>query len=689
MKTSHQLLVLGMALSTSAMAADPVDTSQWACKDCPAAQGLSGSVDAGIGNVSDKSAKFGEYSGLYRQGGFFIGDTELRYRGEGATYWNLNSSNLGLDTRSLDAEGGKQGVFKLFFKYEELSHHISDSVRTPFLGNGGASLTLPPGFPAATTGAMPLATTLQQLDVNQDRKRTALGASWIPASNWEYAVKFNHETREATKRTSGAFFVNSAQLVESVDYHTDQVDASASYTGGKLQAKLAYYGSTFRNNNDALSWQNPFTAIAGATAGQRALPPDNQFHQVIASAGYQFTSKTRGSADIAWGRMTQNDGFLASTTNPGLAVPALPASSANARAETLNANIKLTSAITDKLRLSASYAHDNRDNQTPQAAFPSVSTDMFLGAARTNMPFSFTQDKLKLGADYRIAAGTKVAVGLDYDSRKRTFQEVDKTTEDTVWGKVNSKVRDDVDLTVKLAHGERSASGYKAVPLIALPENPLLRKFYLANRTRDTAGVRADIAATEKINIGLGIDSSKDDYSDSSIGLTSGSELGVNGDLSVALTDTTSLHAFAVRQEIKSKQFGSQAFSGPDWSGENKDTIKTVGIGVKHVAIKDKLDIGADFMVTRTSSAIGVSTGASDPAFPNITSSMDSLKLYANYRLKDNLSLLASYWTERYESKNWMLDGVTPGSIPNILAFGEQSPHYHVNVIRLAARYRF
>jgi hypothetical protein len=146
---------------------------------------------------------------------------------------------------------------------------------------------------------------------------------------------------------------------------------------------------------------------------------------------------------------------------------------------------------------------------------------------------------------------------------------------------------------------------------------------------------------------------------------------------------------FAVRQEIKSKQSGSQIFAGPDWTGETKDTIDTVGIGVKHVAIKDKLDIGADYMVARTRSAIGVGTGAADPGFPNITSSLDSLRLYANYRLSPKLSLLASYWTERYESRNWMMDGVTASAIPNILAFGEQSPHYHVNVVRLAARYRF
>lgn len=696
MKTSKRLYLLSMlaALPVTAAAADASaakpDTSKWECKECPAVQqGWSGSVDVGAGYVSDKSAKFGEYNGLFRDGGFFIGDGTLRFRGPGAYYWNINASNLGLDTRMLEGEGGRQGSYKLFFKYDQLSHHISDSASTPFLGSGGASLTLPPGFPGATTGAMPLAATLQRVDINQDRKRSMVGGSWRAASDWEYSVKYSHETREATKRTAGAFFINSAQLIEPVNYHTDQVDAAASYNGRRLQATLAYYGSRFSNGNDALTWQNPFTPVAGATAGERALPPDNQFHQFRVSAGYQFSDRTRGSADLAWGRMTQNDGFLAPTLNAGLTPGALPGSSLDGRAATLNANVKLTSAVTQKLRMSAVYTYDDRDNQTHQAVYPSVSTDMFLGIPRTNLPYSFTEEKLKLGADYRFTSLTRASAGFDQDRRKRTFQEVNTTNEDTLWGKVTTRAMDIVDLSLKVAHGERRGSTYQTVPGIQPPENPLLRKYNMANRDRDTAGLRIDIAATDTISIGLGADSSKDDYSDSAIGLISGRDLSMNGNVSWMATEQTIVTLFLNRQTIKSNQRGSQTFSTPDWFGENKDTIDTVGLGLRQVVIKDKLDLGADYLVSRARSEISVNTGAADPALPNITTSLDSLKFYANYRLKDNVSLIGGYWYERYDSKNWMYDGVAPGTIPNVLTLGEQPPRYHVNVFRVAVRYRF
>ncbi len=699
MKTSNQLLLLGMlsALSAAAAGTDgaspaPVDTSQWKCESCKFEQGTSGTLDVGVGSVSEKSAKFGEYNGLDKQGGFLIGGGAVRSRGEDGAYWNLNASNLGLKSRSLDAEGGRQGKYKLLLKYDEIPHVISDSALTPFIGGGGASLTLPAGYPAATTANMPLAGTLQQVEIGTDRKRLGMGASWTPVRDWEYAVNVRHETKEGTKRTAGAFFVNTAQLVEPVDYVTDQMDASASYTGSKWQAKLAYYGSTFRNNNDSLNWQNPFTFLPGfpgAGAGQLALPPDNQFHQVLASAGYQISDRTRASADIAVGRMTQNDGFLASTQNATLAVPGLPGGSLNARAATLDANLKLSSALTDRLRLNAAYIYNDRDNRTPQALYSMVSTDMFAGAPRTNLPYSFTQEKFRLSADYKVLANTKVFAGVDSESRKRTFQEVDRSHEDTVWGKITSRVLDKADLSLKFAHGERRNSAYQVAPGIAPPENPLLRKYNMASRTRETVAVRADISLAENVNLGLGLDTSNDDYLDSAIGLLSGRDLNLNGDVSVILTQDTSLHFFANHQEIKSRQAGSQAFSIPDWSGENKDKIDFFGIGLKHAAIKDKLDIGADYSVMRSKGEISVATGALNPAFPSLSTTLDSLKLYASYRLKDNVSLQASYWYERYDSKNWMLDGVAPGTIPNVLTLGEQAPRYSVNVFRLALRYKF
>jgi len=75
--------------------------------------------------------------------------------------------------------------------------------------------------------------------------------------------------------------------------------------------------------------------------------------------------------------------------------------------------------------------------------------------------------------------------------------------------------------------------------------------------------------------------------------------------------------------------------------------------------------------------------------FPTATTQIDTFKLYATYKLKESLWLTGSYWYERYDTQDWHLDGIAPATVSNLLAFGAQPPHYSLNVLRVALRYRF
>lgn len=695
MRTSRSWWLLGTVGALSAAAGDAAvaaDPSQWTCETCPFDKpGVSASVDVGAGVVSKDSAKFGDYTGLDRKGGFFIGAASASYRGENGLFGRLDADDLGLDTRSLTAQVGREGQFGLRLGYAEIPHRLSDSAMTPFLGIGGPVLTLPAGFPAATTGAMPLAGTLQAVDVGIKRSRYDLQASWSAGAPWTYRVSLRHDVRDGTQRSAGAFFANASQLIAPVDQVTDQFELAASYTGRGAQATLAYQASLFRNGPESLTWSNPFTnGLISSGSGQLALAPDNEFHQLLASVGYEISPKVRASGELAVGRMTQDAGYLAATLNPGLAVPALPASSLRGRASTLNAGLRLSAAPTERLRLNASLTRDERDNDTPSAAYPVVSTDMFLGGApRFNQPYSFTQDRLKLGGDYRGPGSLRLAFAAEHDERHRTLQETDRTREDTVWGRVSAKLRDNVSLALKLAHAERTSADYRAVPWIDPAENPLLRKFNLAERKRDSAGLRGDIALGETVNLGLSVDAAKDDYDRSQIGLLDGRSIGIGADVSAALSEQTQVNLFVQGEEIRSRQAGSQLLGAADWRGRTRDSFEVLGAGVKHLAMKGKLELGGDLTLARSRSRVSVDTGAASPSLPTATTSRDTLRLHATYHLKDQLSLVGSYWYERYDTQDWRLDGVLPATVPNLLTLGEQPPRYHVHVLGVALRYRF
>jgi MtrB/PioB family decaheme-associated outer membrane protein len=693
MRTLRPWFLLGTLSAAASWPAVAVDTSQWKCESCPfPKEEFRASVDGGGGYVSDSSAKFGDYTGLDQKGPYFVLGGGAKYRGPGGLYGSVEATDLGLDSRAVEAEGGQEGRFALRLGYSEIPRHFTDTALTPFLGNGGGQLTLPSGFPAPDTASMPLAATLQPVDLSYKRRRFDAGGEGIAGKNWTFGVSWRRDTRDGTLPYSGSFFSNAAHLAAPVDQTTDDFEVSTSYFTPRLQVRLAAILSLFRNNQDSLTWSNPFTPSLGESIGQLALAPDNKFWQIVGSASYEITPKIRASGDIAWGRMTQDAGYLAPTLNNSLAPPAqlaLPASSLDGRADIFSSSIRVTAAPTDPLRLNASWARDIRDNRTSSQSYPAVAADTFLDpTARTNQPFSFTTDRFRINGDYQWPATIKTSLGVDYDQRDRTLQEVVTTRETTVWGQVGGRWPEKLAWWLKLGHAERDSSTYGVATWVNPPENPLLRKFNLAERSRNTAKVRGDLALTDIISLGLNYEIADDDYTKSTIGLLDGRTEDFGGDLSIAIGEQTHVLLYAQQEKIKSRQAGSQVFAGPDWYGFTDDTVNVGGVGVRHAALKGKLDLSADFTWARARSDVRVDAGVNDPPFPSIRNSRETLKLRADYRMRDNLSLIGTYWYDHYDSQDWSLDGVQPATISNLLAFGEQTPRYRVHVFSLAVRYR-
>lgn len=691
MSTFSPLFLLGAlgvlsAAATTALAAP--DTSKWTCETCPFEKdGVTGAVDAGLAVVSDKSAKFGDYTGLNRKGAYLSLAGDLRYRAAGGIFGNLSGSTA---TGSLAGEWGIEGLYTFKLGYSEIPRHAADGAMTPFLGVGGADLSLPAGYPAGTTAAMPLASTLQGVELGTTRQRLDIGLAMPTGANWTHRLSIRHDVKDGLQRASGSFFSTASQFAAPVDQVTDQIEISTTYTQARLHGTLAYQVSLFRNALDSVSWTNPFTpVVAGATRGQLALAPDNQFHQILGSAGYQVTPMIRASGDFAVGRLTQDQAYLATTLNAALApsIAPTPQASLQGKVDTFNGNINLSATPMDRLRVNAGYSRDVRDNRTPIASYASVATDMFAGAATSNTPYTFKQDRYKLSADYRGPGSLKLSAGFEENDIQRSYQEARMTREATLWAKLSMRPMKGVFLAGKLTHAERNNDGYGVSPWIAAPENPLLRKFNLADRQRDSVRLRADVALGEAVHLGMNADYANDDYTNSPIGLTEARNASLGVDVSATLTDEIQVHAFAQGDRIRSRQLGSQAFSVADWSGRSRDQANVLGVGAKYV--KDKLELGADLTVARSRSDIVVDTGATIPAFPTATTSLDSLKLSASYRLQDNLTLLGNIWYERYESQDWRIDGVMPSTVSNLLVLGDQAPRYKLNVVRVAVRYRF
>jgi len=176
MKPFSPLCLLGAlgalsAAASSAVAA--VDTSQWKCESCPFEKaGTSATLDVGVGAVSDDSAKFGDYTGLNKKGAFLIAGGATRYVGGNGLFGSVNASDLGLDSRSLAAEVGQEGLYTLRLGYAEIPHY--------------------------------LASTQQAGELGFKRSRFDAGVSWIIAPKWSTRVSLRHDVRDGTQRSAGS-----------------------------------------------------------------------------------------------------------------------------------------------------------------------------------------------------------------------------------------------------------------------------------------------------------------------------------------------------------------------------------------------------------------------------------------------------------------------------------------------------
>lgn len=366
----------------------------------------------GVGGVSGSSFKFGEYNGLQNSGPFGIGNFDLygggTYDSNSAWRWHMQGTDLGLETRTLSAEFGKQGKYRFFVNYAELLANRSDTYQTPYLGVGTTNLTLPsnwlfPALPQAsatrinfrafdpTAGAgsvynssgVLVAPTLAQLatmitiraadlpdfqNIYLYIKRTQVSAGVLydPSTKWNIPVSFKFEHRGGLKAlgaVAAQVAENSVTLPLPIDFDTTEANAAVNYKFKYLNLSMAYYGSYFVDNKTSVTWQDVANPTKNATL---ANPPSNQFSQLTFLAAEKFKDHMKLVVSGSYGRGTQNDPFLGpSTASNGQLAFGLPVPSLDGLLVTSMVHATFTAEPTKKWNLTAAYKYFNRDNQTP------------------------------------------------------------------------------------------------------------------------------------------------------------------------------------------------------------------------------------------------------------------------------------------------------------------------------------
>jgi MtrB/PioB family decaheme-associated outer membrane protein len=683
--------LLAAAPAVAAEAAD-VDTRYWRCRFCPFPGGLLGEVEGALGHVSDDAFKYGEYNGLEERGPFPNAGADLTWFGEGATRWDVLAGNLGLDTRSLAVSGGEQGRYELRLGYDQLVHN-GGSAASPFRGAGSDRLTLPDDWVRASTtaGMTRLDADPRSLDIRNERERVDVGITFHASKNRSHSFDVRQEWRDGADIAGGAFIVGASQWVAPVDYRTTTLDYDLRYRGEGWQLGVGYYGSLFHNDNPSLVWDNPYTAVTpGSDRGRMSQPADNQFHQLNLSGAYRFGARLRFAGDLAVGRMTQDEAFLAPTINDQLAAPAPPRTGPDAQVDTVTGNGRLNwSPPVAGLSVTLQYRGEVRDNDTPRDSYTQVITDTFVGGTASNLPLSCARHTLKGRVGYRLAPGRRLTGGLEYQRYDRDYAGEPVTDEYTLWGEIRGRVDPRTEFRLRLAHARRTASGTEPATPNGAPQNPLMTWFDIAERRRNRVRTTLSFAPWDRVGATLSAEAGLTEHDDTVLGRTDRSQASVGLDVSAAVRENATVYAYLAHQIDRFEQRNSQGFAAPAWHGATDDSFNTAGLGGRIEGIRDKLDLSADLIYSGATGETTVDTGADLPGFPDFRDRRVTLRARGDYRFSERLDLGLSLVYETFRSHDWQLHGVDPDSVPRLLSPGRESADYNALVGVVSARYRF
>lgn len=702
-------------------------------------------VEIGAGYNSVDSFKMGEYTGLTDKQGYGVGSVSVgeaqRWNADNGTYWQLDGSNLGLESRSLTLQAGDRGRYDLSVGWRELPHYRFDNpVSTPFSGAGTARQSLPVDWTAASTtsGMTGLQAALQDVAIHTDRETLSLSLDWHLNPRWSFSGEYQHQTKKGND-TLGAIFGSTggnprgAILAAPVDYDTDTFDFTLSRSGDRGHASIFYKGSLFSNANPSLRWNNPFNNpawdsganFADGAVGEMALAPDNQAWQTGISGLYRFSNSSRISGSLSTGRMTQDESLLPYSNVFSTSAP-LPVTRLDGEINTLNALVNFSTRLGQSTNLHLRYTFDERDNDTAVHLFQRVAGDAapqgdpLSSNARLNRPYSFRNQRFTADAGYRLTSSTKLSFGYALKDQDRDLVDVARTREHSAhvkldlasllngrgWLQYERAVRD----ASAYVSNQGFLSGHNPDFINTLTGNelfendPLLRRYHLADRDREQVAVNFTMLPVAMVSLDIIGKLTRDDFPESKVGLQTSASRHLTLNLGIDPPGSDwHAYGYVTGERYRNKQQGYSRRGGGsptpffpesvrlpenNWWVESADRVVTAGVGFNWLLLQDKLDLSVDINRSdATTDTDPVSNGLAYSDFSDIDSTLTGLALKGRYTLNNGHQLGLNYRFEKYDSTDFAFDRVAVDSLSNVILLGNASPVYSGYVVEVTYRY--
>ena len=571
-------------------------------------------------------------------------------------------------------------------------------------------------------------------------------------------VSYFQEKRRGDRAAGTSFgFGNVVETPEPIDYRTRDFGITGEWTRSWGLLRGGFHYNDFANRVPSESFDNPFRAtdstdpsaytapgagsIGGPAVGRVSLPPDNK--AVTGSLGFlaKFAGHSRVSADASFGQWTQDEAFMAMTTNSAIKLPeqGLPGS-LDGKIKTFSLSTALTSRPVKRLNLAARFRRYDLTNDTPQVRFPDgyVRFDaVFEDIPRISVPYGYVTDALALSASYDLGAVT-VEGGYKLDHWDRTFRETETTHQNLGYLKADLRASDWLLLRGTAEKGTRDFRGLEIersedasflkpgapANLLAVPaESPIFKsfgcsaqapcnlRFDQSKKAVDRYGAYASLSPGGKATLTLSYLKGKDDFEETRYGLVLAENEAITAEIDYSPVDRANVFGFYTRENVstfqRGRQSGATVSTNPkdDWTADIEDRVDSFGLGTTLGLVLEKVDLKlwGNYQKVDGNNDITSAPGGA-PALARIAVGgvadipfFDDTKLYTlsgelAYRVTRTLRLGLGGWYEKYVLRDSNSNDATGGTIlrnyvPGSFFLAANDHDYEAHVLYVRASY--
>jgi MtrB/PioB family decaheme-associated outer membrane protein len=647
-------------------------------------------------------------NGVLFQGRYAVDHPEWSFKGE--------ALNVGWRDQRYAASYERAGRLTFHGLWDEIPQFYSVDTKTPYTSSATGVLLLDDTIQraiqdkqAALSAYLPVA---PQFDLRERRAIGRLDLVAVASEQVDIRGTFTTTEHRGELPWGASFgFSNDVEVALPYDSRTNDLTVGAEWKTDKAMLRIAYDGSWFDDQSDTLIWDSPLRlddAVENPGRGRMALWPSNSANTVSGGGYMKLAHNTQVTGFLSYGTYSNDEPLQPFTINSALPQLTLPRATADAQANIFSTNVGMVSRPKDDWRFTARLRHNNYSNQTPAGGIPEiVSYDSSVSESTTlgPQPFSHSQTDLNLDATWTATTWTRpfaITGGYAYTHGSYDFRTFERSSENGVYVSADTVGSQWFTVRARYDYGSRGGSGLDEASLVQIGEQPGLRHYDIANRSRNRFTGIVDVTPNELWTISGSAGIGSDDYGDSQFGLQDTSvrtftlavdyaqPKGWRGGISY------DYERYTGAQRSRSASPGEQAADpNRDWTVDTKERVNYVLIHLEPPPFGHaEFRASYEYAFSRGSYLYGIVPGGPLPVpsqLPDVFNKLQDLKLEARYRLSDRLAATLSYAYEPFSVYDFAFDPTVVDSIiqPSSLVLGYVYRPYTAHSVVAGLRYRW